>query len=761
MPTRRTFLGGAGALTALAGVETIGAPPTAAAETPQKQTYLRRVDARDKVRGATRFGADRTLPRMAHAMPVVATIGKGRIIELDTTAAEAVPGVRLVLTRFSADELRPAPFLLAGGFAAQSLQPMLSDRVAYAGQLIALVVADTLVAAAEAAALVTARYEVEPFAVELDADGAETLLQSAALPHLPDIDVGAADTAFAASPVRLDATYDGPPQHQVPMELLASTVEWQGENLLVHEGTQNANSVRNGVAFQLGISPDRVEVVSHYVGGGFGQKNSLQSHLAPLAIAARRLGRPVKLVIPRTQTFHAASFRPASRQRIRVGADRTGRLLAAIHEVDQQTSRHDLLPMQYTELTARLYGIENFRGRHQLVRTDTQTPGYMRAPYENIAAFAFESTVDELAYAVGQDPVALRLANDTDTDPVTGNPFSSRHLAECLRRGAHRFGWADRRPAPGSMRAKDGSLIGWGVAIGGYKAATAPATAELRVESLGRSRCRVTIGVDGHEMGQGIRTAIANLASSDLGISTQDVVIVVGDTRGASPQHNTAGSWGTATALPAVHAVLRSLREQLGLPATGPVDLPAAMAGRPAVEVAARTKAPGQPDSVFDRVANGGVAAAGPAYPEFTALSYIAHFVEVRIEPRTRRIRVPRVVSVVDCGRVASPVTAVSQVRGGVVWGIGSALRERSEVDPRFGGFLTASMEEYAIPVNADIGDIDVSFVDKPDLLLNVVGVKGLGEVSMVGVAPAVANAVFHATGRRVRHLPIRIEDVI
>ncbi|WP_083751049.1 xanthine dehydrogenase family protein molybdopterin-binding subunit [Kribbella sp. ALI-6-A] len=765
MPTRRNFLRGAGAATALVGVETVGSPLTAAAlagDETLRQPYARRVDARDKVRGAVQYGADHVPARLTHAVPVVATIGKGRVVEFDTTAAEAVPGVRLVLTRIPPGELRSAPFIMAGGFAVQGYQPMTSDRVAYRGQMIALVVADTLVAATEAAALVTARYETEPFAVTLDADGTETLLQATVIPRFPDTVMGDADAAYATSPVKLDATYDGPPQHAMPIELLASTVEWQGENLIVRESTQNANAVRHGVAYELGISADRVEVISPSAGGAFGQKNSFQMHLGPLALAARRVGRPVKLVVPRTQTFHAGSFRPASRQRIRLGADRSGRMLAAIHEIDAQTSRHDLFPMQYTELTGRMYDIPDFRGRHQLVRTDAQTPGYMRAPFEHIAAFALESSVDELAYKLGKDPVALRLANDAPTtDPISGHPFTSRHLAECLRRGADRFGWVDRRPGVGSMRAKDGTLIGWGVAVGAYKAATAPATAVLRAESLGRRRCRVTITVDGHEMGQGIRTAITNLITGNLGVATEDVVVVVGDTRGVPPQHSTAGSWGTATALPAIDAAMGKLREQLGLRPSGPIDLPAAMSGRAPVELQARTKAPGQPDDVWDRVAAGGAAGAGPEYPAFTSMSYIAHFVEVRIEPRIRRIRVPRVVSVADCGRVASPVTAVSQVRGGVIWGIGATLREGGEVDPRFGGFLSASLEDYALPVNADIGDIDVSLIDKPDPLLNSVGVKSLGEVSMVGVAPAIANAVWHATGRRVRRLPIRIEDVI
>ncbi|MFY1670236.1 xanthine dehydrogenase family protein molybdopterin-binding subunit [Plantactinospora sp. WMMB334] len=710
------------------------------------------MDAYEKVTGALRYGADRLPPGTAHAVFAVATVGKGRLLSVDTGAAAAVPGVRLVLTRV---DIESAGFLLGGGYAFQSLQPLTSDQIAYRGQPIALVVADDLVAANEAAALVSARYETAPVAVEIDAPGAEVVVQSEVLPDLHDISVGDGEAAYAASPVRIDREYDLPQQHPLPMELVASVVEWQGDKLVIHEGTQNSSAIQNGVAKQLAVPADRVDVISPSVGGGFGQKNSLQPHIGPVAVAARQLGRPVKIVLSRSQTFHAASFRPASRHRVRIGADTDGRLLAAIHDIDQQTSRHDYFPAMYSELTARLYDISNFHSRQRLVRTDVQTPGYMRAPYESPATFAFESTIDEVAYAVRKDPVALRLANDTAVDPVTGHPFSSRFLADCLRRGAKRFGWADRSFAPGSMRGRDGSLIGWGVAAGAYKGAAAPATARLRLVPT-RSGYEATIWVDGHEMGQGIRTAINRLVADDLGLRSDRIAIGVGDTRGVPPQHLTAGSWGTATALPAVHAALKKLRAQLGLGPRG--RLPPGL-GETVVQ--ARTQAPGQPEAIHERAALGLPAGGGPEYPNFTSFSFVAHFVEVRVETTTRRVRVPRVVSVVDCGRVASPTTAASQVRGGVVWGLGASLRERSEVDPRFGGFLNTSLEEYPVPVNADIGHIDVGFVNKPDPRLNAVGVKGLGEVCMVGVAAAAASAVFHATGRRIRHLPMRLEDLV
>jgi xanthine dehydrogenase YagR molybdenum-binding subunit len=723
-----------------------------------------RVDARDKVRGATRYGADNNPPNLAYAMMAVATIGRGRIVKLDTAAARAVPGVRLVLTHEDMAGIKSGGFLFAGGYSFQSFWPMLGTAIAYRGQPIAVVVADTLEAATEGASLVRAEYAVEPFAVMIDAPGAETIAQADSplpKPMFADKKVGDADAALASAPVTVDSTYLSPPQHHNPIELIATVAEWKDGALTVYEGTQHAEGVRNGLALQLGISNEKIRVVSPYVGGGFGQKNSLQMQTVFAAIAARTLKRPVKLVVPRAQIFHDASFRPASRQRVRLGADRSGHIVAAIHEIDHQTSRHDLFPLVYADMSSRLHGITNFRARERLVRTDTQTSGYMRGPFEHVAAFAFESAIDELAYALNKDPVALRLANETTTDPLTGKPFSSRHVDECLRRGAAQFGWARRTMAPGSMRDADGTLIGWGVATGAYPGLTAAAIARLRVTDDGT----VSISVGVHEMGQGARNAVAAAVADVLEMPADQVTTIVGDTESSAP-HLTAGSWGTATAIPAVRQAALDLREALrklepGAAAGRTPQQILRAAGRPYLEVVARHAGPGQPSAVFNRLEQGQLVINGPEYEKFVAFSFIAHFVEVRIEPGTRRVRVPRVVSVADCGRVMSPRTAASQVRGGVVWGIGATLREASEVDPRFGGFLNADIAEYTIPVNADIGDIHVDFVDEPDPLFNISGVKGLGEVVMVGVAPAIANAVFHATGRRLRRLPIRIEDVL
>lgn len=727
-------------------------------------TDFPRVDAREKVTGAPIYAADRTLPGMLHGAFAVSTITKGRLEKLDIAAAGAVPGVRLIITHETAkDKMKRVGFLLAGSYAFQSFQPMLSDAIAYRGQPIALVVAETLNAAIHAASLVEATYHVEAFSPCLDSEGAVVIPQAQSpLPQqlFGDISVGDAQGTWDEALTKTDLAFHSPPQHQNPMELVATVAAWDGDHLTIYEGTQNSSSLRHGVAEILGLDPRQVTVISPQAGGAFGQKNSLQMQTAFAALAARETGAPVKIVVPRRQLFFDASFRPESMHRVRLGADSTGRVTSAIYEIDAQTSRHDLFPLDYTSSGARLFGIPNFQGRQRLVQTDVQTPGYMRAPYEHFSSFAIDSSIDDMAHKLGRDPVEYRLAHDTATDYVTGRPHSSRYLSACLGRGASLFGWNSRKSAPGSMIAENGDLIGWGVGVGCYKAATAAAVVRLEVVAAGG--VMLTVGV--HEMGQGIRTALTRIVAEKLGVPMEDIVVVIGDTRGA-PQHLTAGSWGTATAVPAAASAADRMMEALSALAAGGINSSPAeilkAAGRTSLSVEIERPAPGLSKETLANLMRGGASVRGPVYDAFVSFSHIAHFVEVRIEPSTRRIRVPRVVSVADCGRVVSPRTAASQVRGGVVWGIGAALRESSEVDIRYGGFLNTDIAEYVIPVNADIGSIEVDFINEPDPQLNESGVKGLGEVAMTGVASAVANAVFHATGQRIRDLPIRIEHIL
>jgi xanthine dehydrogenase YagR molybdenum-binding subunit len=725
-----------------------------------------RIDGRDKVSGKPIYGADRILRKMVHAVPVAATVRKGRITGIDKSGAQHTPGVLLILTHENFDRLRPVQFSFAGGTAIQSFQPLQSAEVKYRGQAVALVVAETLEAAQEAAALIRVSYSEDASAtVELNAPGGTSVKQAVATPFFKDFVAGDPEAAIAAAPVRFEQTYLTAPQHQNPIELLSTVAEWQGDQLIVHEGTQAASAMRAGLATQLGIPLEKVRVLSPYVGGAFGQRGSISPHTVFAAVAARRVGRPVKLVVPRAQVFHATSFRAPTEHKITFGADTDGRFVGGIHLVRALTSRFDLMPFTGQESTSRMYNWKTFRGATTLIQGDVQTPGFMRAPFEATSYFALESAMDEFAIQLGLDPIELRLRNDTHKDPISGKPYTVRKLRECLERGAERFGWSRRNPQPGSMRDPDGTLIGWGMAAGAYPYISAAAVATARLSSNGQ----LTIDVGGHEMGQGIRTAIAIVAAEELGIEADAVTVRVGDTA-IAPQHVTAGASGAVTSLPPVRLAVRDLRTQIDRLATmqgnsrvepsGYVGL-MQRAGLKELVGSGQELGPQAKPDVSQQIQQGWIAFTGPEFPDFVAFSYIAHFAEVRIDPRLPTPHVARYVSVIDCGRVISRRTAMSQAYGGIIWGIESALSEASEVDPRYGGFLNSNLAEYAMAVNADIRDLDVSFIDEPDERVNALGAKGVGEVVSVGAIAAIANAIHHATGKRVRHFPIRADDLL
>ena len=723
-----------------------------------------RIDARDKVRGTNVYAADVALPGLLHAMLVPATVAKGTMTALSTDAAMRVPGVVRILTPadFPASPAAPArasesplPRLQAiPPRPATPAVPTLETRIAYRGQPVALVVAETLEAAIQGAEAVAPVFTPEPFAAVIDSPGAKKDVGH-------DLVFGDPVKALAAASAIVDAAYDTPKQHHNPIELISTTAIWSGGRLTIYEGTQASGSIKATVAKTLGLDPAQVEVKSPSVGGAFGQKGGVQRQTAIVARAAILIGRPVKLVMPRGQVFHVVSFRPHSRHHVRIGADAGGKMVAARYDAEHQQSRAGFFQPEYHTKVTRLYAIANYGGSGANIRIDTQAPSYMRAPHEHPACFAFESAVDELAHELGRDPVEFRIANDTHVDPQTGHPLSSRFLKECLTEGARRFGWEKRSPAPRSMTASDGTQIGWGVASGIYPAAVTPAIATLRIGADGSTR----FATSGHEMGQGIRTAIAAVLLDELQADPAKLDIRIGDTS-AAPQHLTAGSWGTFSSVPvAAEAVTRmraAVAELLaGREVPGNLHRQLAAVRRPYLEVEVQHLGPGQKPAALDALRAGGYAIAGPDYPGFTTMSHIAHFVEVRVEPSTRRVRLARTVSIADCGRVVSPRTAASQVIGGVVWAFGAALREVAEVDPRFGGVLNNDLADYVVPVNADIGEVEVGFVNQPDPLANSVGVKGLGEVAMVGASAAIANAIFHATGKRFRTLPIRIEDLL
>ncbi|MCA1368718.1 xanthine dehydrogenase family protein molybdopterin-binding subunit [Bradyrhizobium sp. BRP14] len=708
-----------------------------------------RVDALAKVRGEARFAADLTPPRLLYAMTVPSEIAKGTMTALPVEAALRVPGVVRVLT--PDDFHAPPPFTEDGP---PPPPPTLETTIAYRGQPLALVIAETLEAAIEGAETIRPIFAPEPFACVMESAGAQR--QPA-----EDVAFGDVPTALSFAASTVEATYDSPTQHHNPLELIATVAVWEGGQLLIHESTQASSLVKGAVAGALRIDPARVHVRGASIGGSFGQK-AVQRQTALVARAAILSGRPVKLVQPRGQIFHTATYRTRTRHRIHIGADAAGKIVAVQHHVEQEQSPGGYFAVsEYHRDVIRMYGVQNYLGTGADIRLDRQDPGYMRGTHPQPACFAFESALDELAYKSGRDPVELRLANDTRVDPQNGQPLSSRFLNECLTEGARRFGWSRRSPEPGSVTAPDGSQIGWGMACGIYQSATTPAIATLRIDARGRTR----FAISGHEMGQGIRTAIAAVLLEGLDIDPDGLEVAIGDTR-VAPQHMTAGSWGTNSVVPAAMRAAERMRSAFaellgGRQVSGNLHRKLAAIRRPFLQIEVSTLGPGQDQSALAALRQGGFAVAESVYPGFSTFSYSAHFVEVRIEPGTRRIRVPRVVSIADCGRVVSPRTAESQVYGGVIWGLSHALREATEIDPRYGGYLNVDLADYVVPVNADIGEIEIGLVDLPDPLANAVGVKGLGQVSMVGISAAVANAVFHATGKRVRELPIRVEHLL
>jgi len=703
-----------------------------------------RVDARDKVLGKPLFAADRLVTGvLLHAMTVPAAIAKGEIEDIDTTAAASVAGVVRVFTWREFSQLRETPASRGGGGASPGFQPMMRPSVQHRGEPVALVVAETLEAAIEGAEAVRPRYREAAFTAWHDQPGADWETVQV------DQEAGDAEAAYESAAKKIDVSYVHPQQHHNPIEMISTTANFVDGKIVVMEGTQVANAFKSGLAGMLGMNPELFEGSSPYIGGSFGQKAGLQEQSALVVMAALLLERPVKLVMPRSQIFHTATHRPFSRHRVRVGATSEGKLEAVIYDTEQQNSRYDQYGASHGENVSRMYATPNWRSTQRRVRVDGQAVGYQRAPHEHPSSYATECGYDELAYKLGMDPVALRLANDTQTDPIDGKPFSSRYLAECLQRGARLFDWERRIPEPRSMRSLNGDLVGLGVATGAYHASSRPNVVRLRLRMDGTSR----IAIGGHEMGQGMRSVIAAELINILEVDPNRLTIELGETA-AAPQGMTAGSWGCSTAAPAARAAALMMRERL-VALVGPSG-----AQGPAHEILSRVRRP-YLDVELPQGGQGGMSVGGENAGRYSAWSWIAHFAEVHVEPTTCRIRVERVVSVADCGRVMNHRTAVSQVIGGVVWGIGAALREIGEVDPRYGRVLNNDLADYVLPVNADVGDIQVELIDEPDTRLNISGVKGIGEVGMVGATAAIANAVYHATGRRIRKLPIMIEDLL
>ena len=740
-----------------------------------------RIDGVAKVTGAARYASDQPVANPAFACLVTSTIARGRVRALKLADARSTPGVVDILTHDNVGSQAQPPSQMDGGPTTTTLE---SDQVWHAGQIIAVVVANSFEAAREAANKVEVDYAAETPSATFDSPGV-TVEPHKTPPEKPDPKKGDAAAALASAEVKIDARYSTPTQHHNPIELFTTTCVWDGPRLTIHEASQSMWGLKAAVAKQLGIDPALVRTVSRYVGGAFGSRGGATSRTAWIAIAARRLGRPVKLVATRGQGFTIATHRAETRQRLALGATRDGKLTALIHEGWEVTSRPSGYNVAGTETTARMYACPNIATGVHVVHADRSTPGFMRAPPETPYMFALESGMDELAHALHMDPVELRRVNDTAIDPVDGRAFSSRSLMACFDQAAARFGWRRRDPIPGSMR--DGEwLIGWGCAASTYPSNIGPAAARLQVTPQGKA----TVQLAAHEIGTGAYTVVAITAARSLGLRIEEVTVMLGDSD-LPPVTVAGGSNNAATTAHVVHKACEEVRGRVAIAASadpngpfhgvdparlkfadGALIGPAGAAepfrtalGRIAagvIEVHAENAPKGaKPDAVAGLYLGKSAMVSGASRQDFTTFAFGAHFVEVRVHARTREIRTPRTVSAFAAGTIVNPLTAYSQFMGGTIWGLSAALFEATQIDPKAARYLNDNLADYLVPVNADVPDIQIILVPEEDDEVNPLGIKGIGEIGIVGMNAAVANAVFHATGRRVRDLPIRAEMLL
>ena len=717
---------------------------------------IARVDGRAKVTGAARYAAEAAVPGAVHAVLVQSTIAAGAVLAVEADAAQGMPGVLAILTPQNAPRLqqvRPQAQLVPN--------PTLQDAtVAYNGQTIAVVVAETLQQAEAAAAQVRARYRADEAITEMGDDLADAYVPKNFRNGMrkPDSARGDADAAFAAAPVQVSATYTTPIEHHNPMEPHATVARWDGDRLTVWTATQYVSGARATLAKLLGIDAGNVRVICPFTGGGFGCKGTAWPPVVLAAMAAQHVGRPVRLVLDRRQMYTSNGFRPRTVQKLRLGATPDGQIVSLRHDGFTQMSLGDF--GEFAEpvglASEMLYAVPNAAVTHRLVAVNQGLPTYMRAPGEASGSFALESAIDELAAALNMDPLELRLRNYAETDPHENRPFSSKELRACYRAGAEAFGWAQRPLAPRSLRDGD-VLVGWGMATALYPINRSAAQATIRMGADGR----VFVRSGTQEIGGGTYTTMAQVTAEALGVPVAHVTAQLGDSLWPHAPVS-GGSQTSASVLNAVQAAAEALRVKL-----------ASLAGADPAAVQLAGGALVGPDGTrlridvllarhgLDVVEATAESVPGDEKQRFSLHSFGAHFVEVRVDPAIGRMRIARHVGAFDTGRVLNARTARSQAIGGIIYGYGMALFEKTEVDAQTGRYVNANLSDYLVPVNADVPDIATIFVEKPDRNANPLGIKGLGELPTVGVAAAVANAVYHATGQRVRDLPIRIEDVL
>ncbi|WGV24334.1 xanthine dehydrogenase family protein molybdopterin-binding subunit [Halotia branconii] len=724
---------------------------------------LNRVDGHLKVTGGARYSAEFPVAKMAYGVTIQSTIAKGKIAQIDTKAAEQVPGVLAIITHLN------APKASGDKGDGNKLQLLQDNVVLYSHQHIGVVVADTLERAMHAASLVQVRYDEEKPTINMRDNLNKAYFPKGKIPgeEPPDQSEGDVTQGLATAAVRVEQTYTTPVENHNPMEPHATIATWQGDELLLYDATQGIFGDKRKVAAVLGIDPKKVRVMSYFVGGGFGCKGSTWSHVPLAAIAAKQVKRPVKLVLGRIQMYGPVGFRPETVQKVSLGATREGKLTALRHSGTSQTSTFDEFIEPVGKSARMIYACPNIETTHRLVKLDQGTPTFMRAPGEASGSFALESAMDELAYALNIDPIELRLRNYAEVDPSKKLPWSSKSLRECYKLGAEKFGWQKRNPQPRSMR--DGNyLIGWGMATATYPTYRSPASARAQIMADGTAVVRS----GSQDIGTGTYTVMTQVAAQALGLPVDKVRFELGDTE--MPQTPVSGGSMTAASVSsAVHLAGNQARSKLLQLAIA--DRASPLYSAKAEDVIAqdgnlslKNKASAREtyQAILARHNMKMVEALVEAKPGEEQEKYSMHafgsqFAEVRVNPDSGEVRVTRWVGTFGAGRILNAKTANSQLIGGIVYGIGMALMEHTVTDPNFGRVVNHDLAEYHVPVNADVPDIQVFFVDENDPHINPLGVKGIGEIGITGVAGAIANAVYHATGKRVRDLPITLDKVL
>jgi xanthine dehydrogenase YagR molybdenum-binding subunit len=733
-----------------------------------------RVDGPAKVTGTAKYTSDFHFPGMLYAVPVEATIANGEVGKLDTAAAQAMPGVRAIFHRGNIGKIFRS--VKGPGFDAiceERRPPFEDDVVRYYGQYVALAVADTFEAAKAAADAVRVTYKAEKPNVETRLtpdDDPDVIAATFGPEHRLQSQRGDAAAAFASAPVKLDYTYVTPAETHNPLELHATIAIWDGPMLTLYESTQGVVNLRSVLAQMFGLPPEHVRVISRFLGSGFGGKLFPWTHSALAAAAARQLGKPIKLVLSRKMMFETVGHRPRTQQRVRLGATPEGKLVSLQHDYVYDRSMLDAHHEDCGEATPFQYSVPNLRVSFGRARRNIGAGADMRGPGAVPGLYAIESAMNDLADQLKMDPVRLRVINEPKIDEGLGVPFSSRHLLECFQLGAEKFGWSRRTPEVGSMK-RDGLTLGWGMAGAAWIAARFPAEASVELRDNGTVR----VACATQDIGTGTYTNLAQLASHKTGVPLGNIEVALGDTL-LPPGPISGGSMATSSVVPAVFAAADGAIASLMNVATTTPGAPFEKRRREDLvfedgRVFLKSDGPAKGVQFGDLLRKANVrhatgsgkseATFGNPKPKFSTHSFGCHFVEVAWQPETVRLRVSRVVTVIDAGRILNPLAGRNQIEGAVVMGIGMALLEHTTYDPRNGAPINSNLADYVMAVNADAPSIEVHFLDFPDTQINELGARGIGEIGLAGFAAAVTAAVHHATGVRVRELPIRIEDLV